>query len=128
MVYSRAFFEHLTAIQQLKILKEVYRVLKINGICIVTTPYKEDLNELTFKCINCGQKQHKLGHIESIDEKLLIKFKMAEFKRVKQIHAVQYSGLSYLPWFITVILTHVIEKTNFAISKPYYYQCTAGYK
>ncbi len=52
-----------------KVLKEIHRILKLNGKILISVPYKEELTELA--CPNCYKKFIPLGHIHSFDENKL---------------------------------------------------------
>jgi ubiquinone/menaquinone biosynthesis C-methylase UbiE len=58
--------EHLPGRIQEHGLKESLRVLKKNGILIISIPYKENITKT--KCVHCGKITPLYGHLHSMDE------------------------------------------------------------
>lgn len=63
--------EHLNNHYLDETLKEIYRVLKKDGILILTTPNNEKLENNTLFCPDCGCKFHKWQHQRSWDKETL---------------------------------------------------------
>jgi len=60
--------EHLDDQTLKKGLSEIYRVLKKEGYFIITTPYKENLEQSMVVCPKCHTRFHRIGHVSSFDE------------------------------------------------------------
>lgn len=58
--------EHLPTELQIKGLEETNRVLKSQGVLIISVPYKEKITYT--KCIHCDQNTPLYGHLHSLDE------------------------------------------------------------
>ncbi len=68
-VFCLEVLEHLDDKTLNKGLREVNRILKKGGgYFIITTPYKEALEENIVLCPKCETWFHKIGHVRSFDE------------------------------------------------------------
>jgi len=72
-VFCTEVLEHLNNKILQKGLREVYRVLKKGGYFIITVPYDEDLKAHEIFCPKCGARFHRVGHIQSFNEKTISK-------------------------------------------------------
>lgn len=70
-IFAVEVLEHLDDKTLTRGLKEISRVLKSKGYFIMTVPYKEDLRRGLVICPKCGTEFHKVGHVQSFDEKRL---------------------------------------------------------
>jgi len=65
--YDVVFFietiEHIDAEDVAAVVNEIYRILKTDGIIIVTTPFEEDLITNTVMCPDCGCIFNHLQHL-----------------------------------------------------------------
>lgn len=66
-VFATEILEHLLTDDLILGLKEVKRILKPFGKFIITTPYKEDLQEVI--CPDCGAVFNPGQHLQSFNEK-----------------------------------------------------------
>jgi ubiquinone/menaquinone biosynthesis C-methylase UbiE len=64
-VFCTEVLEHLNDFDLKKGLSELMRVLKKGGFLIVTTPYKENLEDNMVFCPTCNEFFHKVGHQQS---------------------------------------------------------------
>jgi ubiquinone/menaquinone biosynthesis C-methylase UbiE len=60
--------EHLTDEELDAALREVFRVLKANGVLLISTPYDESLESQNIICPKCGMIFHRWGHVQSFDK------------------------------------------------------------
>ena len=67
-IFALEVLEHLDNETLYLGLQEVYRVLKDGGYFIVTSPFKENLQEGMAMCPKCESWFHKDGHVRSFDE------------------------------------------------------------
>ena len=86
--------EHLSSEQLAVGILEIARVLKPSGLIIGTTPYKENLPDNEFICINCGVRSHRWGHHQSFDEGKMRNLLSANFQ-IKKL------GPKYFPTWRT---------------------------
>ncbi|MCW1888696.1 MAG: class I SAM-dependent methyltransferase [Candidatus Moranbacteria bacterium] len=68
LAIATEMFEHLTEDDLEKGLTEIHRVLRKNGLLIVTVPYNENLSKKTVCCPNCECKFHLWGHQQSFND------------------------------------------------------------
>jgi SAM-dependent methyltransferase len=68
VVVMSEVLEHLSDDVLIRAAKEVFRVLKIGGRFVATTPYREDLRLGQVVCPHCGDIFHKVGHVQSFDK------------------------------------------------------------
>jgi len=75
--------EHLDDATLDQTLAEIYRVLKKDGVLIITTPNCEDLSKSKFLCPDCGCKYHRYQHVRSWNnDTLLDKLNKCFFKEI----------------------------------------------
>lgn len=67
LIICSEVLEHIK--NYVKVLKEMYRVLKPHGRIIVSVPYKEELMKII--CPHCGKKLVPYGHLHSFDKNKL---------------------------------------------------------
>lgn len=68
-VFLLETIEHLLPETLDRLLAETARVLAYWGTLVITTPYRENLDESEIVCSACGCAFHKTQHISSFDEK-----------------------------------------------------------
>lgn len=66
VVFCVEVLEHVTSDTAAVILGEIRRVLKPNGIAIVTTPFSEVLDSNTVYCPFCNSEFHRMQHFRSV--------------------------------------------------------------
>lgn len=73
--YPDEYFDVITCIETLEhlpeeaifpMLKELKRILRPNGILLITTPYSENLDQNLFYCPFCDSEYHKWQHMRSL--------------------------------------------------------------
>lgn len=57
--------EHIEPAQRLPALRELRRLLRSNGLVVVTTPNEEDIDASKAICPDCGAKFHVVQHLSS---------------------------------------------------------------
>lgn len=80
--------EHVVPTKTLKVLDETKRVLKDDGVAVVSVPLYENLEMTTFRCPMCQALINPNGHVRSyIPELIISELKLAKFsiKEVKEI-------------------------------------------
>lgn len=60
--------EHLTSGQLEAVTREIYRILKPDGIAMFTTPYAENIEGAMVYCPFCDSEFHKWQHFRSFDK------------------------------------------------------------
>ena len=70
-IFTLEILEHLDDKMLSTGLLEVFRVLKSKGYFIVTTPYKENLDDKMVMCPKCEIWFNRSGHVRSFDENSL---------------------------------------------------------
>ena len=88
--------EHLPGATQIAVCKEVNSVLKPEGVAVVSTPYKENI-EFT-QCVHCGKMTPLWGHLEVMDEEKIIAAFPNAYELLKRYHIVNFPFVS-LSWF-----------------------------
>jgi SAM-dependent methyltransferase len=85
--------EHLTDDYLLPTLKEIRRILKPDGIIIVTTPNDERLDLQHVSCPDCGCIYHRVQHVRSFtDQSLAIIMESQAFTKMF-CHSVNFEEL-----------------------------------
>ncbi len=64
--------EHLLPDSTEPLFSEIRRVLKNEGLLVVTSPYRENLNLSMAECKKCGAVFHNTQHLRSLGEKTLV--------------------------------------------------------
>lgn len=64
--------EHMTDTELKKCTEEIFRVLKDDGVAILTFPAEENLKESECYCPACGNVFHRWGHKQRWDRKLIV--------------------------------------------------------
>jgi len=104
-VFATEVIEHLSNDILDNGLKEIARVLKPGGILIATIPYREDIKQNMVVCPKCGEKFHRVGHIQSFDEtkikNILEKrgFKIIKIQALPLGSMARHPFLKYSKWF-----------------------------
>ena len=62
--------EHIPKDNLNKSVSEIYRVLKKDGILLVTVPFNENLIDNVTICPECGHNFHRWGHHNSFTHKI----------------------------------------------------------
>jgi SAM-dependent methyltransferase len=84
--------EHLLPESIGPLFSEIRRVLKTDGVLIVTAPYRENLDGAMIVCRSCGAAFHKTQHIRSLDE-----ISIREIVEKAGLSVLSCSGLLLLP-------------------------------
>lgn len=72
--------EHIVPSKTFSFLKEISRVLKDDGIIVVTVPLNENLKGNTFVCGKCGNFVNRMGHVRCYSLELIkAELKLAGF-------------------------------------------------
>jgi ubiquinone/menaquinone biosynthesis C-methylase UbiE len=122
-VFCSEVIEHLTDKQIGKGLEEIYRILKKNGIFIITIPYNENLGKNTFKCPNCKKKFHKVGHLQSFSKERIKKILENKKFKIISMHVYAFGVIVKIPfgkyfnWFFVKRDYELISKTLMIICK-----------
>ncbi|MDR5638516.1 class I SAM-dependent methyltransferase [Thermosynechococcus sp. PP42] len=85
VVVMSEVLEHLSDDILVCSLKEVFRVLRVGGVLLASTPYREDLQASQVVCPSCGAVFHKVGHIQSFDKNRMRKLLQAAGFDVEKI-------------------------------------------
>lgn len=72
-ITASEILEHMSNEELDKAIQEIHRVLKPNGIGIVTVPAEEVLEESMFYCPDCGKQFHRFGHKQTFTRERLEK-------------------------------------------------------
>jgi len=125
-VIASEIIEHVAA--PADFVKELFRVVKKNGVLIITTPYKEKI--IYYLCVHCNKKTPANAHLHSFDEnKLEIfysgedldEFKYETFGNKLLIFLRTYKILQLLPFW----LWRLKDKfANLIFHKPIHIICT----
>lgn len=108
-------------------VKELFRVLKRGGSCIITTPYKEKI--IYYLCIHCNQKTPANAHLHSFDEKKLESlysgkdlegFKFEMFGNKALIFLLTHVFLKYFPFWLWKLKD---KFANLIYNKPVHIIC-----
>lgn len=75
--------EHLDDRVLDKTLREIKRVLKLNGRMIGSVPARENLNEQIVICPKCGDQFHRWGHVQSFNKIRIRRLLERDFEIVK---------------------------------------------
>jgi SAM-dependent methyltransferase len=67
-VFLLETIEHLLPGTLTSLFIEIQRILSKNGYCVITTPWREDLDAGSVSCKNCGCIFHKTQHLRTFDE------------------------------------------------------------
>ena len=97
--------EHMDDEELKKCITEIHRILKPNGIAIITIPAKENLNDNTCYCPKCKHTFHKWGHKQSFNEEKINNLFNKFLKKEINIIYTRYKGktiiekmLGYIMW------------------------------
>ncbi len=66
-VLCAEFLEHLSDGEARRLLANVRRVLRDDGVLVVTVPYREDLAQEQVVCPRCAETFHRHGHVRAYD-------------------------------------------------------------
>lgn len=89
--------EHLTEKQMDETLREVHRILDLNGRIIGSVPARENLKEQLVVCPRCGERFHRWGHAQSFDSKRLETILSRDFK-VMEVFECVFVNWSDVNW------------------------------
>lgn len=103
-------------------LKEIYRITKVGGKIIVTTPYKEKIQY--YLCIHCNKKTPANAHLHSFDEKISsdifeqVGIKKFKFFKIENKFFL-LSRISYIFRFLPFRIWRIIDRIlNLLMNKP----------
>ena len=68
VVFCTEVLEHMLDEDRLMLLNEARRVLRVGGVFVASTPYKERLR--TVICPECLSSFHPMGHVTCVDESI----------------------------------------------------------
>ncbi len=111
--------EHMSNKELKLCVKEIRRILKVDGIAILTFPAKENLTMNECFCPGCGQKFHKWGHKQQWDRQktnhIFHNFKILSIKEF----FVLFEGnnmvekvLAFFVWSGRTILNKIIKSDH----------------
>lgn len=97
VVFCSEILEHLSPEQIERGLKEVSRVLKKGGYLLGTVPFRENLDENTVICPDCGKVFHRWGHRQQFDHEKLVNIFPESLRvlRTKQKLFIHWEGLNF---------------------------------
>jgi len=84
--------EHLPEETRKKLCQEVDRILKENGILIVSVPYKEKITYT--RCVHCGKLTPLWGHLYSMDEGKVKKLLSDHYILIAKCHLLNVELIS----------------------------------
>lgn len=106
--------EHLPKETQKKTCQEVDRILKKEGILVISVPYKEQITYT--RCIHCGKLTPLWGHLHSMDEEkvtnLLPKpFALMDHCHLPNVGLISLAGIfEHLPLRLWLLLNDLFGK------------------
>jgi len=118
-IISSEVIEHLPNPE--KFINEMFRILKLNGKIIISTPYKEKI--ISDLCIHCNKPTPRNSHLHSFDENNLLQLTKNCHNSEVKFHTfgnkVLHFGRCYIfLQFLPLGLWHFIDKSaNFFINK-----------
>jgi len=118
-IISSEVIEHLPNPE--KFINEMFRILKLNGKIIISTPYKEKI--ISDLCIHCNKPTPRNSHLHSFDENNLLQLTKNCHNSEVKFHTfgnkVLHFGRCYIfLQFLPLELWHFIDKSaNFFINK-----------
>lgn len=68
IIFATEIIEHLDNETLEEGIREIHRVLKIDGKIIITVPNNENLKSNMVQCPHCGETFHRWGHMQVFDE------------------------------------------------------------
>jgi SAM-dependent methyltransferase len=89
--------EHLPTQLQEQGLDETDRVLRTNGVLLISTPYKEQISYT--RCIHCEKPTPLWGHLHTLDEKIVGSLLPQNYKLLKKQHLPNVALISGLQTF-----------------------------
>jgi hypothetical protein len=115
--------EHLPKDRQQQVCVEVGRVLKENGVLVISVPYRENI--MYTRCVHCGRWTPLWGHLASMDldkvNVLLPNFALLESYHLPNAPLVTLSGLfESFPstvWFALNSLAGCVRKGYWLVMK-----------
>jgi len=90
VVVMAEVIEHLQEDVLSLTMKEIFRVLKAEGRLLLTTPYREILEDSLVVCPKCGNVFHRFGHVQSFDKYKLKSVLVQSGFRIQQIKIVTF--------------------------------------
>lgn len=105
-IFATEILEHLDDRILSKGLDEISRVLRGGGNLIITVPYKEDLRQNMVVCPKCGARFHRVGHMQTFDEKRMSEmlkkkgFGIVKIKRLPLGFMATHKFLKRFRWFL----------------------------
>lgn len=96
-VLSLELLEHLS--EPSKVLGEIDMCLQVDGILVVSVPYKEQI--IWVQCIHCGKPTPHYGHIQNFDEAKIAQDLPSNYRLLKREYVCNpmssYILLAFLP-------------------------------
>ena len=104
--------EHLDNQSLKNVIKEIYRILKPNGLAYLTFPAEENLKENECFCPKCQHIFHRYGHFQVWSLKL-VKNRFSRFQiiLIKDFFSI-FIGLSPLKKILTIFATTLLDLVN----------------
>lgn len=117
-IFCLEVLEHMNDQVLKAILEEIYRILKLDGYLIISTPANERLEDNLTMCPECGEWFHSKGHVRSFSEnsiKKLLKshgFSIVSLKKLPLGSLGRHSFLGYF-WKLFNYLNLGFKPTSF---------------
>ncbi len=121
LVLISEVMEHIPKENLNKSVAEIHRVLKGNGILLVTVPFNENLNDNITICPKCGNQFHRWGHHNSFDYKNLLKL------FTKRFNIIKIKTLSFPDWKFSIkglikgLAKYILGRFGVSITTPRIY-------
>jgi len=96
-IFSIETYEHLLEDWIEPYFNELYRLTKIGGRVLISTPFCENLNDQLIICPNCNSRFHRFQHLRSVNsEQLIARVESAGFSTIF-CRAIDLSSVGRLP-------------------------------
>ena len=113
--------EHIVPSKVFDFLKEIKRVLKADGVLIVTVPLNENLKNSTFVCGKCSSFVNRMGHVRNYSLGLIkSELQMAGFlvKYTELIYEGYYGVKGLLKRYMRNVAGYLIGPSGFKPVMP----------
>jgi ubiquinone/menaquinone biosynthesis C-methylase UbiE len=108
--------EHLHKEEQELLSNEVNRVLRDQGLLVISVPYNEEI--VYTRCIHCGELTPLWGHLHSLNEEKLTILLPTPYTLLEICHLPNLSSISlskiftHLPFRLWLVLNNLLGKVN----------------
>ena len=121
LVLISEVIEHIPKVNLNKSVSEIYRVLKKDGILLVTVPFNENLNDNVTICPECGHNFHRWGHHNSFTHKNILELFTNRFEIIK-IKTVSFPNWTMsIKGLIKGIAKYILGRFGASITTPRIY-------